>query len=132
MIGLDTNVIVRYLVQDDPAQSKVATRIFEDRLTSENHGFISCVTLCEVVWVLKRGYKVGRREIASILKGLLDAEELEIESRDIVWRALADFESGKADFSDYLIGQRALSVGATTTFTFDETAAKSPLFSLAR
>lgn len=132
MIGLDTNVIVRYLVQDDPKQAAVATQLFEDRLSAGNPGFISVVTLCEVVWVLKRGYKRPKEELCSVLRALLEAEELDIEDRDLVWRALARFRQGKADFSDYLIGERAKSAGAETTMTFDETAAESDLFILAR
>ena len=132
MIGLDTNVIVRYLVQDDPAQSEQASRIFEDRLTSEERGFVSAITLCEVVWVLKRGYKVERSELIRIVRALLEAEELEIEDRDLVWTALSDFKAGKADFSDYLIGRKGMAVGVSTTLTFDETAAKSDLFTLVR
>ena len=52
MIGLDTNVIVRYVVQDDPRQSAAATRLMEKTLSAENPGFVAVVTLCEVAWVL--------------------------------------------------------------------------------
>ncbi len=132
MIGLDTNVIVRYIVQDDPVQGELAVRVFEDRLTSEERGFVSAVTLCEVVWVLIRGYKVGRSELVRVIRSLLEAEELEIEDRDLVWCALSDFKSGQADFSDYLIGRKGTAAGVSTTLTFDEIAAKSDLFTLVR
>lgn len=131
MIGLDTNVIVRYLVQDDPVQSEIATRIFEERLSADNRGFVSAVTLCEVVWVLKRGYKRPKPELCTVVRALLEAGELEIEHRDLVWRALSAFQSGTADFSDYLIGERARVAGAPTTLTFDQSAATASLFTLA-
>ena len=132
MIGLDTNVIVRYLVQDDPVQAKIATRIFEKRLSAAHRGFVSAVTLCEVVWVLKRGYKRPKTELCAVIRALLEADELEIEQRDLVWRTLSAYQSGAADFSDYLIGEKARMAGAKTTLTFDETAAASPLFTLAK
>ena len=132
MIGLDTNVIVRYLVQDDPVQAKIATRIFEKRLSAEARGFVSAVTLCEVVWVLKRGYKRPKTELCAVIRALLEAGELEIEHRDLVWRALSAYQSGAVDFSDYLIGERALLAGAKTTLTFDGAAATSNLFTLAK
>ncbi len=128
MIGLDTNVIVRYLVQDDPGQAAAASHVFEDLLSSENRGFVAAVALCEVVWVLKRGYKVRKPALCRVLRGLLAAEELEIEHRDLVTKAVARFEAGKADFSDYLVGERALAAGARTTLSFDEDACSCDLF----
>jgi len=128
VIGLDTNVIVRYLVQDDPVQSAAASRVFEDRLSAENRGFVAAVTLCEVVWVLKRGYKVRKPGLCRVVRGLLAAEELELEHRDLVARAVARFETGKADFSDYLIGERALAAGARKTLSLDEDSCSCDLF----
>ena len=128
MIGLDTNVIVRYLVQDDPVQSAAASRVFEDLLSAENRGFVSAVVLCEVVWVLKRGYKVRKPGLCRVVRGLLAAEELELEHRDLVSKALARFEKGSADFSDFLIGERALAAVAAKTYSFDENACSCNLF----
>jgi predicted nucleic-acid-binding protein len=131
VIGLDTNVIVRYLVQDDPLQAEIATRIFETRLSATARGFVSAVTLREVVWVLKRGYKRPKPELCSVIRALLEADELEIEHRDLVWRALSAYHSGAADFSAYLIGECARVAGAKTTLTFDSAADAAPLFTLA-
>ena len=128
MIGLDTNVIVRYLVQDDPEQAAAASHVFEDVLSTENRGFVSSVVLCEVVWVLKRGYKVRKPGLCRVLRGLLAAEELELEHRDLVSKAVDRFESGKADFSDYLVGERAREAGAPTTLSFDKAACSCDLF----
>ena len=128
MIGLDTNVIVRYLVQDDPEQAAVASHVFEDVLSTGNRGFVSSVVLCEVVWVLKRGYKVRKPGLCRVLRGLLAAEELELEHRDLVSKAVDRFESGKADFSDYLVGECAREAGAPATLSFDEAACFCDLF----
>ena len=127
MIGLDTNVIVRYITQDDAEQSAVATRIFEETITDDNHGFISSVALCETVWVLARAYKQPRAKLIEIVKQLLFTDCLEVEHRDEVWGAIADFEEGQADFADYLIGRICREVGVKFTYTFDEKALKNKL-----
>ena len=73
MIGLDTNVLVRYLTQDDPRQSASATRLLEDTLTVERQGFVSTVVLVELVWVLETGYRCRRVEVAGVIERLLRA-----------------------------------------------------------
>ena len=123
MIGLDTNVLVRYLVQDEPKQSAVATRIFESDLHRSNKGHVCPVVLCEVVWVLARAYKQKKAKLSEVIRTLLLAEFIEIEHRDAVWKALRDFESGQADFSDYLIARINQACGASITLTFDRAAA---------
>ena len=92
MIGLDTNVIVRYIAQDDPRQSAAATRIFEKRVTDKNHGFISCIALCETLWVLGRAYRQPKEKLLDVVTALLESDNLEIERRDQVWSALADLQ----------------------------------------
>ena len=123
MIGLDTNLIVRYIVQDDPEQSAVATRIFESELSTSNKGHVCLVVLCEVVWVLARAYKQPVSGLTHVIRALLLAECIEIERRDAVWKALRDFEAGTADFSDYLIAHVNQACGSSTTLTFDRAAA---------
>lgn len=123
MMGLDTNVMVRYIVQDEPAQSAVATRIFEDELSAVNKGYVCPVVLCEVVWVLARAYRQKKTKLCEVIRTLLLADSLEIGHRDAVWRALRDFESGRADFSDYLIGEINRECGTDATLTFDRSAA---------
>ena len=127
MIGLDTNVIVRYITQDDAEQSAVATRIFEELITDDNHGFISSVALCETVWVLARAYKQPREKLIEVIKQLLLVDCIEVEHRDEVWSAVADFEEGTADFSDYLIGRIGREAGVKTTYSFDDKAVKNKL-----
>ena len=130
MIGLDTNVIVRYLVQDDPRQSAAATRFVERTISPENPGFIAGITLCEVVWVLAECYGADRARIKSVLEGLLTSKQLTVEEADLVWKALRAWDVSPADFSDALIGQIVAARGGEKTVTFDRAAAKLPGFEL--
>lgn len=123
MIGIDTNVIVRFLAQDDDIQSPVATR-FMARLTKERPGFISSVVLAEVSWVLSRAYKTSRVDIARAIEGLLRAAELVVENPAASYRALGAYQaSPSAEFADALIAQTAALAGASETVTFDRDAA---------
>jgi predicted nucleic-acid-binding protein len=130
MIGLDTNVLIRYIVRDDEAQAVAATRLIESRCTADEPGFVNLVVLCEVSWVLSRGYKYDRATVAQVIRGILRAAELAVEQSESVWRALVAYEAGGADFADYLIGTQNRSFLAHPTYTFDRSAAKHPDFSL--
>ena len=125
MFALDTNVIVRYIAQDDPVQSAAATRIFEDIISDKNHGFITSIALCETLWVLSRAYGQSRSKLVEVIEALLKADNLELEHRDLVWSAKEDFRNGNADFSDYLIARIGKAQGASTTLSFDRNALKS-------
>ena len=125
MFALDTNVIVRYIAQDDPVQSAAATRIFEDIISDKNHGFITSIALCETLWVLSRAYGQPREKLVEVIEALLKADNLELEHRDLVWNAKEDFRNGNADFSDYLIARIGKVQGASTTLSFDRNALKS-------
>jgi predicted nucleic-acid-binding protein len=129
VIGLDTNVVVRYLVQDDRAQAAAATKLLE-RLSPDNPGFITSVTLCEIVWVLAECYGADQARIESVLEGLLTARQLVVDEAAIVWNALSDWRGSSADFSDALIGRLADARGAEKIVTFDRAAAKLPRFEL--
>ena len=130
MTGLDTNVIIRYIAQDDPRQSAAATRLMEKTLTVEQPGFVTLVTLCEVAWVLAECYAADRARIRSVLQGLLETRQIVVESAELVWRALRSWQASGADFSDALMGEVALAAGATKVLTFDKAAAKLPSFAL--
>ena len=130
MIGLDTNVVVRYLTQDDPKQSPIATRLMEKTLSSDEPGFISLVVLAEVIWVLVSLYSVDRAGVAEVVGGLLTIEQLRVESAELVWRAKRRFEASKADFSDALIAECAVAAGCKRAVTFDRTAAATSGFAL--
>ncbi|AKM04280.1 MULTISPECIES: PIN domain-containing protein [Burkholderia] len=123
MIGLDTNVLVRYLVQDDPVQSKKATRLVES-LTAEHPGYITQVALVEVVWVLARAYGSDRDEIAQVIEALLRTKELVVEAAETVWKALRVYSGSSADFSDCLIERTCHEAQCQYTMTFDAKAAK--------
>lgn len=123
MIGLDTNVVVRFLAQDDAEQSAIATR-FMSRLTTEEPGFISSVVLAEISWVLLRRYKLSRDELSSTIFGLLETAELLLENAEAVYRALAVYKAGSSvEFADALIAETAALAGAGETVTFDRAAA---------
>ena len=124
MIGIDTNVLVRYLAQDDARQSALATRLFETSLTEEAPGFLSSVVLVETVWVMADLYGADRQHIASIVEALLHTSTLMVADAEIVWRALSGFRAGRADFSDFLIHELSAAAGCTTIYTFDKLAAR--------
>ena len=128
MIGIDTNVLVRFIVQDEPKQSQIASRLIENILSAENKGFISSIVLCEVVWVLKRLYRQPKDRLLLVVKTILEAEVFEVEHRDCAWRAYYDFDEGLADFSDYYLAPINKTHGASFTVTFDEKAQKHRLF----
>lgn len=123
MIGLDTNVIVRYVTQDDPKQSPMATRLIES-LTANAPGYIAVVSVVELIWVLSSCYGSTKGEICEVLESLLRTKELVVAHADTVWKALRVFRSGKADFADCLIERSAHEAGCTHTATFDVGAAK--------
>jgi predicted nucleic-acid-binding protein len=124
MIGLDTNVLVRYVMQDDAKQSARATRLVES-FTPERPGFIPLVALIEFVWVLSSCFDLGREDIARALDALRRSKEIQIESAEQVAQALRVFRSTSAEFADCLIERCAASAGCERTVTFDVPAAKS-------
>lgn len=122
MIGLDTNVLVRYLVQDDPDQAARATALIEG-LDDERKGFVTVVVLVELVWVLRRAYDVEPDEVHAVLDRLLRAKEVVVQHADAVRLALRRAASG-ADFPDALISELGAAAGCETTVTFDVQAAR--------
>ncbi|MDO8412984.1 MAG: type II toxin-antitoxin system VapC family toxin [Gallionellaceae bacterium] len=123
MIGLDTNVLVRYLTQDDKAQAAAATRLIEKTLTSEAPGFISLVALVEVVWVLESCYHCTRQDIAAIIEQLLRVKQMHVQNAEVVWHTWRLFAAGKADFADCLIERIGQAHECIHTVTFDKNAA---------
>jgi predicted nucleic-acid-binding protein len=132
LIGLDTNVIVRYLAQDDLRQAAAATRLIEGSLSAQARGFVSIVTLAEVVWVMSSNYRAARAAVADIVEGLLTAPQLALENADVIWRALRAFRDSKADFSDAVIVELGRDAGCSKTVTFDRQAAAHPGFEALR
>ncbi len=119
MIGLDTNVLVRYLTQDDPDQAARANRLIEDHCTRDAPGHLAIVVLCELVWVLRGAYRVDKDRIVEVLEGLLITAELAIEDESVVYQALTAYRMGSADFADYVIAYRNQAAGCEATYSFD-------------
>ena len=122
MIGLDTNILVRYLAQDDPVQSPKATELVERRLTEENPGFVSVVAMAETAWVLERAYGLAERNVAAIVERLLQLDILVIESEQEVFTAMIALKEGRGSFADALIGALGAKAGCSRTLTFDRRA----------
>ncbi len=119
MIALDTNVLLRYLVRDDEEQTRRAVEAMDGASVAGVPLFVPQIVLCELVWVMARGYRFEREKILAVLDGLLHVSELVIEDRDTVLDALAATRHGRGDFSDYLIRARATRAGCTEVLTFD-------------
>lgn len=128
-VGLDTNILVRYLVQDDLAQAKKAKQFIEEMFSYGKTCFISSIVLCELVWVLEAVYDTPKSEIITTLRLLLRAREFEFDNHTAVQEAIESFELGKADFSDYLIG-RLNARYCETTVTFDRALKSSDHFKI--
>ena len=123
MIGLDTNVLVRYIMQDDPKQSPKASALIES-LNADNPGFITLVSIIELYWVLTSSYGLTGQQVKQVLEVLLRTKQIIVDRADQVLRALRVFDDGKADFADCLIERTAVSAGCEQTMTFDVGAAK--------
>ena len=130
MIGLDSNVVVRFLAQDDPGQSAAANRLIETELTALQPGYISLPALAEIVWVMVSCYAASRELVREVVERLLSAPQLRVQCAEQVWQALHAFAGGKADFSDALIGALATHAGCRRTVTFDQVASREPGFEL--
>ena len=123
MIGLDTNVLVRYIMQDDPKQSPKATKIVES-LEGVGSGYVTLVSMVELAWVLSVSFELTRSQVAQALDGIIRTKQFRIESADQVIRALRVFKVGKSDFAACLIERSADSAGCEKTITFDVNASK--------
>jgi predicted nucleic-acid-binding protein len=119
MIALDTNVLVRFLVEDDKAQSAKAAKLVAHAVSEDEPLFISDVVVCETVWVLLAAYRVPRAEVGELLGRLLMAAHLRFNDVDRLSRALEAFAAGKGDFADYVIREHARAAGCDHVATFD-------------
>jgi predicted nucleic-acid-binding protein len=129
MIGIDTNILVRYFAQDDAAQSALANRAIA-ALSSDSPGFISHIVLCELMWVLESLYATKKAALVDILRTLLESDELAIQAKPLVWRAFQQYQASALDFSDALIAEIASDAGCSHTLTFDKSATRIAGFTL--
>ena len=128
MIGLDTNVVLRFLLQDDPVQSKLATRIFEHEISASAPGFINLGVVVEIVWVLRSVAKQTPAQVAAYLGLLLTTVSLQIQNEHEVFKAVFALKRGTGEFEDALIGALNAQSGCAYTLTFDRGAARMPYF----
>jgi predicted nucleic-acid-binding protein len=130
MTGLDTNVLIRHLTQDDPVQSPKATRLIERTLTEEAPGFVNIVVIAETAWVLERAYALCSGEIAAALERILQTAVLIVENEADVFAAMIAVKENRASFADALIGALDATAGCAVTVTFDRRAARLRDFQL--
>ena len=123
MIGVDTNILIRYIAQDDMTHSRRATKFIENECSADTPGYVGIVVLVEVVWVSESVYGATRRDVAEIVRRLLGIKQLVVQNAEIVWQALHSFESSNADFADCLVMRAAESEGCERVMTFDKQAA---------
>jgi predicted nucleic-acid-binding protein len=128
MLGIDTNVLVRFLVRDDPEQFERARRLIRRELGGGETVLISLLVVLETEWVLRSRYKVTKAEIVAALSALLDAVELEFEDEPSVEEAVFTWKDSAAEFADCLINARHRALGCRATATFDARASKLPGF----
>jgi predicted nucleic-acid-binding protein len=128
MIGLDSNILVRYFTQDDPVQAALATEVMEQRLSEAEPGFISVVAMAETVWVLDRHYRFSREQIANAVETALRTDLLLVEHEPEVFAALALLRQGRGEFGDALIGALCARAGCSRVLSFDRGALRLPGF----
>jgi predicted nucleic-acid-binding protein len=130
MIGLDANILVRYLAQDDPIQAAQATELIERHLTAAKPGFVSVVAIAEMVWVLRRSYRFDRERIAVAIEFMLSTDSLVLEREREVYLAADALKEGRGEFADALISALSIAAGCSVVLTFDRGALRLPGFEL--
>jgi predicted nucleic-acid-binding protein len=119
VIGLDTNVLVRYLTQDEPVQAGRASTLIENACTRKTRGWIALVVLCELVWVLRGAYRYDKALVLAVLEQLLATAELQVENEHVAALALSSYREGAADFADYVILHGGMTGGCDIVYSFD-------------
>ncbi|AYD01946.1 type II toxin-antitoxin system VapC family toxin [Neorhizobium sp. NCHU2750] len=128
MIGIDTNVLVRFILDDDPVWSPAAAKFMTESVGPENIGYVNILTLAELVWALKRNADLDRLKLADMIEALISTDNLMFGDLDIVRSALQLFRTGNADFADYMIAELNRANGAAPTVTIDKRAARNEAF----
>lgn len=130
MIGIDTNILVRYITQDDAVQSGIATEFIENYCSTGNKIFVNHLVVCELVWVLKKCYKLSKPKTINVIENILQISQFSIENAQVIWQALTDYKKGSADFADYVVARTNMFNHCKETITFDKKASKSKGFLL--
>jgi len=126
--GLDTNLLVRYLTEDDSRQAVAAVKEIEGAGKKGEKLVVQPLVLCELAWVLESAYGVGKKELLDVFDRILRTAQFEIPGKDLAWRSLSDYRAGRGDFSDHLLGRLNEDEGASVTITFDRTLRGNPRF----
>ncbi len=132
IIGLDTNVLVRFFVMDDAQQAEKASSYIKRIIAEGGNCFINLIVICEMVWVLESAYGYKKQDIAGLLEKMLATRQFDIESKDVIRQAVNDYKNGNADIEDYLIGRVNHHNGCSRTITFDRGLRNSSLFEILR
>ena len=128
MIAVDTNVLIRYITNDDQEQSILASRLLDKYIGQEKSIFINNIVLCELIWVLSKGYKYKKEQIIITLRLLLSSIEFRFENHELAFLAVSQYETSETDFSDILIGLINYNIGCDSTYSFDQAALKTKYF----
>jgi len=128
MLGIDTNVLVRFLVRDDEAQFEKARKLIKREVAAGSRVFVSQLVLLETEWVLRSRYSLPKNLIVQAISGLLDAADVRFEDETAIEEALFIWKDKTADFADCLIGTQNRRLGCRATATFDVKASKLPGF----
>ena len=132
MRGIDTNVLVRYIANDDLKQAEVVERLFRDCSLAGEDLFVPVIVLCELVWVLDRVHGQTKPQIVEVLERLLRLDLLRFEQESVVRQSLISFRAGKASFADFVIGEISRQAGCRDTLSFDRDLRKAPGFTVLR
>ncbi|PWE57193.1 nucleic-acid-binding protein [Metarhizobium album] len=124
MIGLDTNILLRLFLKDDPEQCKLVEDLVE-KLPEIGPGYINRITLMEFVWFLRRRSGLTRDDIMDGVAGLLDSADIVVEDEQVVEETLDVMRNSKVEFADAFIALRNREMGCRATKTFDKTAARA-------
>ncbi len=128
MIALDTNVLVRLFTADDREQAARVVRLLDGLTKRRERAYVPDVVLCELVWVLERGYGHTRDEVTTALRAVLAAEQLALDAPERVVRATDAYRRGRGDFADYLIREQAKAKGCAHVATFDRKLLREAMF----
>jgi predicted nucleic-acid-binding protein len=128
--GLDTNVLLRFLIQDDKIQGQAASAYLRRTCTADDPGFVNRIALCEIVWVLESAYGYSRSAVADVIERILRTAEFLVEDKDLAHAALTDYRRSNADFADVLMAKINRAHGCDGTATFDRKAAALDEFEL--
>ena len=119
MIGIDTNILIRYLAQDDLQQARKADALMAEAMDEGDRIHINDIVLCETVWVLRAAYRMSKATIVATLDKIMSTALFSFDDRELLRSALVEYRDGPGDFSDYLIGHRNIRAGSQHTVTFD-------------